>query len=175
MESAEYFNINTNSLIYYSRIGRLDIVNKLLPSPQIKIDSQNRYDNTALIYASRHGYRNIVKKLLENKANCNIQGEEKRTALIWAARNIRVDIVKLLIAYKSHYHLEDIQKRTALMWAYDIKCTKCDFKNKQIIKILTDYESSQIRCSLLSACPYIYSDIVEIIIKFVVRRRLKQF
>ena len=168
MESAEYFNINTNSLIYYSRIGRLDIVNKLLPSPQIKIDSQNRYDNTALIYASRHGYRNIVKKLLENKANCNIQGEEKRTVLIWAARNVRVDIVKLLIDYKSYYHLKDLQKRNALMWAYDIKCAKCSFKNKQIIKMLTDYETNQLRCSLILACPSIYNDIIDIIIKFVV-------
>jgi len=168
MESVEYFNINNNSLIYYSRIGRLDIVNKLLASPQIKIDSKNRYDNTALIYASRHGYCKIVKKLLENKANCNIQGEEKKTALIWAARNIRVDIVKLLIDYKAHYHLEDIYQMSALRGAYDAKCSNCSFKNKQIIKILTDYENNQIRRSLLSACPYIYSDIVEIIIKFVV-------
>ena len=168
MNNVGYFNINNNSLIYYSRIGRLDIVNKLVSTPKIKIDVQNRDDNTALIYASRHGYNDVVKKLLEAKADCNIQGEEKMTALIWASRNVRVDIVKLLIDYKSYYHLKDLQKRNALMWAYDIKCAKCSYKNKQIIKMLTDYETNQLRCSLILACPSIYNDIIDIIIKFVV-------
>lgn len=168
MKRAEHFNINNNSLIYYSRIGRLDIVNKLLLSPKIKINVQNRYDNTALIYASRHGYYNVVKRLLECNADCNIQGEEKKTALIWASRNVRVDMVKLLLDYEAYYYLEDIQNITALMWAYDIKCAKCKLKNKQIIKMLTDYETDQIRCNLISACPYIYNDIVDVIIKFVV-------
>jgi len=168
MNNVGHFNINNNSLIYYSRIGRLDVVSKLLSTSKIKIDSQNRDSNTALIYASRHGYFDVVKKLLECKADCNIQGEEKTTALIWASRNVRVEIVKLLIDYKSYYHLKDIQNRTALMCAYDIKCAKCSFKNKQIIKMLTDYETNQLRCSLIVACPSIYNDIIDIIIKFVV-------
>ena len=46
MNNVGYFNINNNSLIYYSRIGRLDIVNKLVSTPKIKIDAQNRDNNT---------------------------------------------------------------------------------------------------------------------------------
>jgi len=168
MNNVKYFNINNNSLIYYSRIGRLDIVNKLLSTSKIKINAQNRYNDTALIYASRHGYYDVVKQLLEYDADCNIQGEEKKSALIWASRNLRVNVVKLLIDYKAYYHLEDVQNMTALMWAYDIQCTKCSFKNKQIIKMLTDYEINQIRYSLISSCPNIYNDIVDMIIKFVV-------
>ena len=165
-------------MIYYSRIGRLDIVNKLLrptvPSEarpsfsEININIQNRYNNTALIYASRHGYNNIVQKLLEYKADCNIQGEEKYTALIWASRNVRVDIVELLIKYKAYYFLQDIQNMTALMWAYNIKCSQCIFKKQKIIKMLKGYECDQIRRSLTSDCLlYICEDVVELIITFI--------
>lgn len=169
MDDIEYFNINNKSLIYYSRIGRLDVATKLLSTPKIKIDYQNIDDNTALIYASRHGYYDVVKKLLESKADCNIQGGKKMTALMWASRNRRVEIVKLLLDYKSYYHLKDIQSRTALMLAYDIKCAKCRGKNERIIKILTNYETNQLRRSLFLVCPSIYNDIIDMIIKFVVK------
>ena len=168
MVDIEYFNINNKSLIYYSRIGRLDVVSKLLTTPKIKINCQNIDDNTALIYASRHGYYGVVKKLLEHKANCNIQGEKKMTALMWAARNRRVEIVKLLLDYNSYYHLKDIQSRTALMLANDIKCAKCKGKTQHVIKILTDYKTRQLRRSLFGVFPAIYNDIIDIIVKFVV-------
>ena len=155
------------SLIYYSRTGNLDIVNKLLTSPKTNINAQNRYDNTALIYASRHGYSNIVQRLLECKADCNIQGEDNSTALIWASRNIRTDIVYLLIKYKAYYHLRDKYDITALKWAYSIKCSNCIIKTQIIIKMLKDYESKQIRESISSNCPHIYTDIVELIVRFI--------
>ena len=162
-----HFNINNNSLIYYSRIGKLDVVTKLLESPQININAQNRYDSTALIYASRHGYSTIVQKLLEKQADCNIQDEDKSTALIWASRNRRVDIVNMLIKHKAHYFLQDKYNLTALKWAYNIKCSNCIIKNDHIIKILKDYESNQIRESILLIGIYIYTDIIELIIKFI--------
>lgn len=168
MEDIEYFNINNKSLIYYSRIGRLDVVSKLLTTPKIKINYQNIDDNTALIYASRHGYYEVVKKLLEHKANCNMQGGKKMTALMWAARNRRVEVVKLLLDYKPYYHLKNIQSRTALMLANDIKCAKCKGKTQHVIKLLTDYETRQLRRSLFGVCPTIYSDIIDVIVKFVV-------
>ena len=167
MEQMEQMEIFKYSLIYYSRTGEIDIVNKLLTSPKININAQNRYKDTALIYASRHGYSNIVQKLLECKAEGNIQGEDNSTALIWASRNIRTDIVQLLIKYKAYYHLQDNHDITALKWAYSIKCSNCLIKNQRIIKMLKDYESKQIRESISSICPHLYTDIVELIIKFV--------
>ena len=155
------------SLIYYSRTGKIDIVNKLLTSPKINIDSQDRYNNTALMYASRHGYSNIVQKLLECKADGNIQGENNSTALIWASRNIRPDVVQLLIQYKASYHLQDNNDLTALKWAYNIKCFNCIIKTQRIIKMLKDYESKHIRESISSNCPHIYTDIVELIVRFI--------
>ncbi len=163
----EKFTFNNNSLIYYSRIGKIDIVNKLLVSSKININAQNRYNNTALIYAARHGYSNIVQKLLEYKADCNIQGEDNSTALIWASRNRRIDIVQLLIKYKVYYYLQDNQNMTALKWAYTIKCSNCIIKNDQIIRILKNYEGDQIRESIGLICPYIYTDVVALIITFI--------
>ena len=162
-----HFNINNNSLIYYSRIGKLDVVTKLLESPEININAQNRYDSTALIYASRHGYSTIVQKLLANKADCNIQDEDKSTALIWASRNRRIDIIHLLTKYNAQYYLQDKHDMTALKWAYSIKCSNCIIKNDQIIKILKDYESKRIREIILSVAPYLYTDVIELIIKFI--------
>ncbi len=162
-------NIN-NSLIYYSRIGKLDIVNKLI-SLHCEINTQNRNKNTALIYASRHGYYKIVKKLLENKADCNIQGENNSTALIWASRNFRVDIVKLLLKYKANYNLTDEYKMTATMWTKSIECCTCFKKNKKNEKInemIKEYECNQIRYNINLIAPYVYNDIVELIIKFII-------
>ena len=162
-------NIN-NSLIYYSRIGKLDIVNKLI-SLHCEINTQNRNKNTALIYASRHGYYNIVQKLLGNKADCNIQGENNNTALIWASRNSRINIVKLLLKYKANFNLKDEYEMTAFMWTKSIKCCVCFKKNKnneKINKIIKKYECHQIRHNINLIVPYVYDDIIELIIEFII-------
>ena len=155
------------TLIYYSRTGKINLVNQLLLSSPIDINAQNRDNNTALIYASRHGYSNIVHRLLECKADCNIQGEDNSTALIWAARNNRIDVVQLLLRSKAYYFLHDKYNMTALMWAYSIQCSKCLTKKERIIKMLKDSEERQIRTSIAAVCQYIYADIIELIIKFV--------
>ena len=108
-----------------------------------------------------------MQKLLEKKADCNIQDEDNSTALIWASRNRRIDIVHLLTKYKAQYYLQDKDDMTALKWAYSIKCFNCIIKNAQIIKILKDYESKRIRESILSVAPYLYTDVIEFIIKFI--------
>ena len=56
MEGFTYFNINNNSLIYYARIGKKDVVTKLLSSSRININAQNRFGSTALIIACEKGY-----------------------------------------------------------------------------------------------------------------------
>ena len=75
--------------------------------------------------------------------------------------------MQLLIQYKAGYYLQDKYDMTALMWAYCIKCSNCIIKNHQIIKMLKDYEGTHIRESMLSVYPYIYTDVTELIIKFI--------
>ena len=166
----EDYKLKKENIIYYSRIGRLDIVNKLI-SLCCEIDTQDRYKNTALIYASRHGYCNIVQKLLENKADCNIQGENDSTALIWASRNSRVNIVKLLLKYKTNCNLKDEYEMTAFMWTKSKKhctCFKKNEENDNISKIIKKYEYIQIRNNVNLIAPYLYNDIIELIIKFII-------
>ena len=155
-------------MIYYSRIGKREVVNKLLASPGINVNAQNRYNNTALIYASRHGYSNIVQTLLDCKADCNLQGEEQSTALMWASKNRRPDIVQLLIKYKAAYYLQDSQNRTALNWACRDTCPNCIMKTDRIISLLKQYEGSHILKSIVSVWPSIYPELVGLIIKFIV-------
>ena len=156
------------TLIYYARIGKIDIVNKLLVSPYPNINAQNRYNDTALIYASRHGYSNIVQRLLECKADCNIQGEDDSTALIWASKNTRIDLVQLLLTYKAYYYLQDKCSMTALKWAYTVQCSNCGIKkNRRIIKMLKDYEGVHIRESISAVCPALYTDVLKLIISFI--------
>ncbi len=160
-------NINNNSLIYYARIGKLEVVNKLLDSPKIDVNAQNRYNNTALIYASRHGYSNIVQKLLECKADCNIQGENELTALMWASRKNHLDIAQLLLQNQALYYLQDDQNMTALNWASDIKCSLCIGKTRLLISLLKKYEGDHIRESIISVSPFIYRELVDLIIQFI--------
>ena len=155
------------TLIYYSRTGNINRVNQLLESPKIDVNAQNRDNNTALIYASRHGYSDIVQRLLECKAEGNIQGEDNSTALIWASRNRRIDVVQLLIQYQANYYLQDKYNMTALMWAYSIHCSNCLVKNERIIKMLKNYEETQIRESISSVDASLYADVIELIIKFI--------
>lgn len=61
------------------------IINELLSHPNIDIDHQNIYGNTALIFASTFGEIEIVKKLVERGANPFIKNLHQATARDWAA------------------------------------------------------------------------------------------
>ena len=74
---------------------------------------------------------------------------------------------KINIEYALYEYLHN-SDFTADNYLNFLDISKLEQKNKQIIKMLTDYETDQIRCNLISACPYIYNDIVDVIIKFVV-------
>ena len=127
------------------------------------INFQDKKGISALMWACISEDINVVKKLIDDKADLNLENED-RFALLYATGLGNVEIVKLLIQANADLNAKEKRGNTALMLA-------CYTKNIDVLKVLieanakinsTDYKGNT---SLMVACSYGYLDIVKILIE----------
>ena len=104
------------ALMYASRYGNLDMVNRLLAA-NAKVNMVNKGGGTALIIASDNGENEIVKLLIAKGANVNAIDTIGTNALMFAAESGYTDIVKTLLAAGANINAQDTYGWTALMYA----------------------------------------------------------
>lgn len=104
------------ALMYASRYGNLDMVNRLLAA-NAKVNMVNKGGGTALIIASNNGKNDIVKLLIAKGANVNAIDTIGTNALMFAAESGYTDIVKTLLAAGANINAQNTYGWTALMHA----------------------------------------------------------
>ena len=75
----------------------------------VKINSKNKYGNTALMYASTKGSIEMVKYLIENGSNVNFI--HFQTALHLASTDGYFEIVKLLVENRANISIQDYYEK----------------------------------------------------------------
>ena len=106
-------------LIYATISGHKNIVELLLATGKVEVDSENPIGRTALSYAAAFGFKEIVAIFLATeKVRADSESNSGRTALSYAAEDGYHETVQLLLATgKARANSRDISGRTALSYA----------------------------------------------------------
>ena len=92
------FPESANSLTIASYFGLEAVVELLLESGKVDVDSKDKHGQTPLSGAAEGGHEAVVKLLLESgKADVDSKDKYGRTPLSWAAENGHEAVVKLLL------------------------------------------------------------------------------
>ncbi|MDQ8194032.1 ankyrin repeat domain-containing protein [Coraliomargarita sp. SDUM461004] len=81
--------------------GIHECIDYLINECQVKLDTPNRYDHSALTVAAEFGMQDIVAKLLAAGANANHRFQGGGTAICWAIKNNDLEMVNLLLEYEA--------------------------------------------------------------------------
>ncbi|HBL56158.1 MAG TPA: hypothetical protein DDZ36_09885 [Deltaproteobacteria bacterium] len=82
----------------------MDIV-KLLLELGAKVESRNRWKETALLLAASKGFREIVLLLIQSGADFSAEDVNEKTALLRAAQNGHLFVVETLLAQGANLHV----------------------------------------------------------------------
>ncbi len=103
------------SYLNYARLGKVRIVN-LFITAGIDVDTQDRYQNTALSLAAENGKKSVVKLLIS--AGANIDGDsEWLHPLLRAIEKGHSEIAEMLINAGASIYVKDDANWTALLHA----------------------------------------------------------
>ena len=132
-----YYSLGENQLIAAARLGKIDVVERLLSNG----DDVNAKDNdhrTSLHNAATNGDKGMVKLLLVNKADVNARNKFNfATPLHWAAGyGGNQDIVDMLLSYKAEVNARDKDGRTPLHMAAMMDGSKKSVHYVDIINVL---------------------------------------
>ena len=104
-------------LITAAQRGDVDGVRSILGRPNVNVNFQDRYGNTALIVAAVWNKVGIVEILLEREAITEIKNDIGRTALHEAAALGHVDVARLLLDHGARIDSRTMNGNTPLMLA----------------------------------------------------------
>ena len=132
-----YHSLGENQLIAAARLGKIDVVERLLANG----DNVNAKDNdhrTPLHNAASNGDKDMVKLLLANKADVNARNKFNfATPLHWAAGyGGNQDIVDMLLTCKAEANAKDKAGRTPLHMAAMMAGSKKPDHYVDIISVL---------------------------------------
>jgi ankyrin repeat protein len=97
--------------------GHKAVVELLLRTEKVEVDSKDDGNRTPLLWATESGHVEVVKLLLEKGANTAAVDKYGRTPLYWASRRKYVEVVKLLLEKGADTAAADKYGRTPLSWA----------------------------------------------------------
>ncbi|KAE8168021.1 hypothetical protein BDV40DRAFT_295143 [Aspergillus tamarii] len=96
-----YLPQGTTTLLVASALGLADVVNALLATGKVDIDSKDSYGSTPLSWAARNGHEAVVKALLATgKVDIDSKDSHGKTPLFWAEINGHEAVVKVLQEYR---------------------------------------------------------------------------
>jgi ankyrin repeat protein len=105
LENADFL-VNT-PLMTAAVHGYLDIV-KILLDNGAKVESRNRWKESALILAASKGFREIVRLLIQYGADLHSEDITEKTALLRAAQTGHLLVVEMLLAQGANLHINAI-------------------------------------------------------------------
>jgi ankyrin repeat protein len=97
--------------------GHKAVVELLLRTKKVEVDSKDGEHRTPLLRAAHEGHDEVVKLLLKEGANMEAADVYGWTILHWASLSGRVEIVKLLLEKKANIEAADTEGWTPLHWA----------------------------------------------------------
>ncbi|WAR31657.1 EHMT1-like protein [Mya arenaria] len=92
-----YYLIKANATVD-AKAGHLNVINILLDTDRIPIDTRDDGGWTPLIWAAEHMEMEAVKLLLKRKADPNLRDTEENTTMHWAAFSGSVSIAEQLLS-----------------------------------------------------------------------------
>lgn len=95
-------NKKNNALIIASKVGCIQIVNFIMDTYDIDINSRNINLNSALMKASKHGHGEIIKSLISKNAETELTNKDGSTALLIACKQGHLKIVQLLLGLNAN-------------------------------------------------------------------------
>ncbi|RSL81667.1 hypothetical protein CEP52_017150 [Fusarium oligoseptatum] len=86
-----------SALSYAAMCGAADVIQRLLSTPNIDVDSRDEDGWTPLMFAVARGHEEASTLLLDAKADVSLKDEEGRTALYHAASKGHFETIKILL------------------------------------------------------------------------------
>ncbi|EGX52430.1 hypothetical protein AOL_s00043g219 [Orbilia oligospora ATCC 24927] len=117
IDSSSRGSISGELLRSASEKGREDVVELLLGTGHVDIDSRDQKRRTALMESARCGYYKVAMLLISNGTNIEAADDNGKTPLMWAAREGHEKIVRLLLESNANIEAKDDTGWTPLMWA----------------------------------------------------------
>ena len=120
-------SMNGKTVLHYAVSSQKDwIVEFLLSSYEVAVNSQDNYGETPLICAAKVGSLRIVNLLHKYGAEVDLYDSNKDSALLWAAYYDRLAIVVYLVeemgADPNHSYIDE---KNALLWAIHRNSVEC--------------------------------------------------
>lgn len=113
-------NAERTALMFAAKDDFLDVLDKLLDDPRVKVNKTDLEGSTALMIAAKAGNLHSVNCLLKHKdIDIDLVDRNKCSALIHAARNGWMEIVEQLLAKGADPSIKDQDGGTALLRAID--------------------------------------------------------
>jgi Ankyrin repeats (many copies) len=128
------YSRETKSPLSWAILSRnIPLLDALLLSPQVNVNSKDNLGRTPLMYAVGVNNRPIVERLLNHRdIDLNLRDDEDRTAIFYSAEAEDLDMVRLLVGtQKVDYSIRDKSGQTVQDFA---KKTK---KRKEIVAALS--------------------------------------
>ena len=111
--------------------GQTKIMEKLLATGKVAVDSKGQDGLTALAYAGQNSDEKVVEIILDAGANINLTDDNGNTALMHAAGTGNTSMVALLLKRNADPNLKQNQGFTALMVA-------ANRNDEAMVKLLLD-------------------------------------
>ena len=111
--------------------GHRAVVELLIETKNVKVDSVARYNRTALHWASLKGHIKVVKLLLKKGADVNVVAESRQTPLHEASGNGHVEIVELLLKKGTDINVANNYRQTPLHLA-------SENRHVEVVKLLLE-------------------------------------
>ncbi|CAF0804567.1 unnamed protein product [Brachionus calyciflorus] len=161
-------DLRDNCLHYAARLGKTCLIEIILDTVKIEIDSRNPNDdlNTALCIACDAGWLDTAKVLISRGSKINYENAKHKTPLILASELIYpydFQMSKLLISNGALVNYQTTNGNTALLSA-------AKFGNPEVINLLLKANSninskfSDGATALMRACYYNYPEIVDLLL-----------
>lgn len=105
-----------SSLNLASAFGYSEIVESIIASPLIDVNTPDCYQQYPIHYAANKGHEDILRLLKQNNADLNVTNAKGDTALFLAIQNEQMHIVRMLIEFGCNVHLKNMEGKD--IWSF---------------------------------------------------------
>ncbi|XP_014768751.1 uncharacterized protein LOC106868134 [Octopus bimaculoides] len=105
-----------SSLNLASAFGYSKIVEAIIASSLIDVNTPDCYQLYPIHYAANKGHEDVLRLLIQNKADLNVTNAKGDTALFLAIQNDQVHIVRMLIEYGCNVYLKNMEGKD--IWSF---------------------------------------------------------
>ncbi|CAI9722032.1 transient receptor potential cation channel subfamily A member 1-like [Octopus vulgaris] len=105
-----------SSLNLASAFGYSQIVESIIASSLIDVNTPDCYQQYPIHYAANKGHEDVLQLLIQNKADLNVTNAKGDTALFLAIQNDQMHIVRMLIEFGCEVYLKNMEGKD--IWSF---------------------------------------------------------